>query len=656
MPAGLDFSSTGNVPGGVNYTSLAPELQQVFFIGDGLTSGGVSQTITVPAGATRLFLATMDGFGWYNNTGSFQVQVTLPTSTGVPIQAQATVPTSNGVSIDTSSFSIAPTTITPNGNNTETLEWDLNLPSGTSSQTITWQSAVSGLQPVQSLPVVQGAVVSFVSQATPGSLTLPEQFVTGEQIIGINPPTQTVQPGAPASYNVTLLNPTSNSVTYDISVQGVPPSWVDVEPSVTVGPSGSADVPLVLESDSFAALSDYGFTVTANGDDGAIASVVGDLVLQGQPVLPDPNSHGIVGALTPTQGTAGQGGSAEFVDQLTNTGSADDTFSLTAAGLPSGVTVSFDDSTIDIPPGATNFRDVPFMLSAAPGTKPGRYAFTVNAASTTDPSVTGTIDGTLIVTPGGVEVTLNPPSGAPGGSFEAKVTNTGTVADTFKLTLGGPAALVSSLGTGQVTLAPGASQMVPINTGDADFAVQGNLDLMAMATSASNPAIQGAASADVAIPATTGMTAEFDPSDAATARQAGSGHVAARGTKHRQYRGFLFGDDHRHDRAGQRHPDRVGWLAHRVYTHIYSARPFNGRDRTPGGHLGCRPGDHLGAGEVAHDRSDGNADRHSERNAGCRARDSETDPGSAGRSRPQGHRRAAFWLSHEADADRVDVR
>ena len=115
------------------------------------------------------------------------------------------------------------------------------------------------------------------------------------------------------------------------------------------------------------------------------------------------------------------------------------------------------------------------------------------------------------MTAGGVQVTLNPGSGAPGSGFQATVTNTGTVADTYNLALAGPAALVSSLGTNQVTLAPGASQVVPISTGAVNFAVQGNLSLTAAATSTSNPAIQGAASAALAIPATTGMTAEFSP-------------------------------------------------------------------------------------------------------------------------------------------------
>ena len=56
---------------------FTPDLKQPFFIGDGLTdtgSGSVQQFI-VPAGATRLFLGTMDGEGWYNNVGSFSVTV-----------------------------------------------------------------------------------------------------------------------------------------------------------------------------------------------------------------------------------------------------------------------------------------------------------------------------------------------------------------------------------------------------------------------------------------------------------------------------------------------------------------------------------------------------------------------------------------------------
>ena len=83
-PDALNFIDADGVPGGINYTALAPELQQVFFIGDGVNDDGVRQEITIPEGATRLFLGTSDGFGWYNNIGFFEVEITAPVYAPVP--------------------------------------------------------------------------------------------------------------------------------------------------------------------------------------------------------------------------------------------------------------------------------------------------------------------------------------------------------------------------------------------------------------------------------------------------------------------------------------------------------------------------------------------------------------------------------------------
>lgn len=69
-PAGLDFATIG-----LDFLTLAPELQQPFFIGNGLTAGLVVQQFIIPAGATRLFLGPMDGYEWNNNTGGFRVTV-----------------------------------------------------------------------------------------------------------------------------------------------------------------------------------------------------------------------------------------------------------------------------------------------------------------------------------------------------------------------------------------------------------------------------------------------------------------------------------------------------------------------------------------------------------------------------------------------------
>lgn len=70
-PAALDFGT----PSSRDFASLYPQLRQPFFIGDGKDSAGNVQQFVVPAGATRLFLGTMDGYEWANNQGSFTVTV-----------------------------------------------------------------------------------------------------------------------------------------------------------------------------------------------------------------------------------------------------------------------------------------------------------------------------------------------------------------------------------------------------------------------------------------------------------------------------------------------------------------------------------------------------------------------------------------------------
>lgn len=75
-PSTLNFLSGQNP--GTSFSTLAPAKKQIFFIGDGKTGTGVGETqiFTVPEGATRLYLGTSDGSGWYNNVGEIEVTVT----------------------------------------------------------------------------------------------------------------------------------------------------------------------------------------------------------------------------------------------------------------------------------------------------------------------------------------------------------------------------------------------------------------------------------------------------------------------------------------------------------------------------------------------------------------------------------------------------
>ena len=96
-PAGLDFRPSGL---GTAFLTLNPALKQVFFIGDGRTGngGGTVQQFIVPAGATRFFLGTVDGFGWNTNSGAFSVQVIAQGGGAGPLAA-AILPSSRSVQV-----------------------------------------------------------------------------------------------------------------------------------------------------------------------------------------------------------------------------------------------------------------------------------------------------------------------------------------------------------------------------------------------------------------------------------------------------------------------------------------------------------------------------------------------------------------------------
>jgi hypothetical protein len=90
-PATLNFSPAGL---GIDFPSLSPALRQVFYIGDGVDSGGDFQTFIAPAGATRLMLAIPDGFGFVggpgaydDNDGSYRVRIGVNEVPNVPESA-----------------------------------------------------------------------------------------------------------------------------------------------------------------------------------------------------------------------------------------------------------------------------------------------------------------------------------------------------------------------------------------------------------------------------------------------------------------------------------------------------------------------------------------------------------------------------------------
>jgi uncharacterized membrane protein len=497
-PYSLRTTPLGNGLFGFSSQGNSQEQPAIFVVDANNPTNLITSRTTIPA-----ITANLDGAEnfLYATSPSGLIIYQVDAVDTIPVTATVQVPTNTGVTVVPGSFNRAPTrTLTVAGGTT--YEWDLSLSLAT---TITWQTTVTDLQPGRSRAVAINGSVSFTSQGTAGQAALAGQFVTGVQIIGLMPTSQTIAPGGATSFTVNLSNPTNAPITYSLAVFGVPPDWIDLIPTVTIPANSSTTVPLTVASDSFAALADYGLTVTATA--GTVhASVQGTLTLAGSPVLPDPESHGIVVTLTPSTATAGQTTSAKYVVRLTNTGSAVETYTLTAA-LPASVAGTFSQSTVTVPPGAGNFRDVELMLTPQSGTAAGSVLFTVTTTSTT---VEGSTNGTLVVVRQGVSVELDRTTANPGETLLVTVTNQGTIADTFDLSVAGPGGLAATLGSPRITLNPGQSTTVPVVTSQSiGFALPGALPLTVIAQSVGNPAVKESDTADIVIAQTIGLNAAF---------------------------------------------------------------------------------------------------------------------------------------------------
>jgi uncharacterized membrane protein len=350
---------------------------------------------------------------------------------------------------------------------------------------------------------------TFAPDGTPIQTTLPfgPLVVAADHIISLAPPAQSVEHAGTSTFMVTLTNPLSTSETYTLSTQGLDEFSTQLAGSVTVAAGQTTTVPLTVTAPSGVSDGTRGFVVNAQTTEGGTDSAEGQLTVSPGVALPNEN---VSVALSPTQAVAGPNTAVSYQVIVTNTGDVTTTYNLTGS-FPAGFNAAFGATTVTVPPGESNSRTVILTLTPPTGASATTAPFTVTATSTDAPTISGSANGSITVVSNGVQVALTPNSGTPGDTFQMKVTNTGTVQDTFDLSVGGPAGLVANLATNSVTLAPGASQTVPITTAAISFAVPGPIDLTAIATSRGNPSIRAAASAALTVGNTHGLSAQLTP-------------------------------------------------------------------------------------------------------------------------------------------------
>ncbi len=459
----------------------------------------------------------------YTNQGGLSALVTV--THNLPV---------SGYNVDSTTITPVPTT-----SSSSQLVWsDEPIPPAIDSGPATFQltGTVTNMVPGEVRQISTGTSVATSIALSTGqqlntTIDLAPVTVASEHIISLTPPTQTADLDTTASYTVSLTDPLTTPVTYTLASDGLDDFTPALAPTVTVNPGQTKTTPLTLTVPAAEAAGTYGFMITATTAQGAVDSVEGQLTVLPQVVLP---TQAVKLQISPAQASAGVGSPATYVLTVTNVGDVADTYNLVLNGaFPAGTHASFSSLSPDftpasgttgamltVAPGESNSRQVTLTITSPMNASPGLLPFTVAATSTTAPTVTSSASGSLNVLPDGVGVTLSPNAATPGSPFTVTVTNTGKSNETYHVALGGPAALVATLSTSTVSLAPNKSQQLTVKTGLVNFADAGDLMLMAMATSTTNPAVKAAATSALTIPSTKGFTSNLSPASQTLARPA----------------------------------------------------------------------------------------------------------------------------------------
>ncbi len=429
--------------------------------------------------ANPVFPSAANGNIFYATTPNGISIYQLGTIAGPQLNVSLQVPSGTGVTVVPSSFNPAPTTTTP-GTSSTTYSWQQPT-----VNTITFQESITGMQPGVPATIVTTGSVDFVEPTLGnGSIPLGPLEVLPAQILNISPGSQSVTSGQQTSFTVTVSNPSTSPATYTLSVAGIPQNWFTPPSPVIVPAQGSVDVPLTITPDLAGgnSLASSGgaqtFTVSAAGNNSLTGSVAAQLYIQSDLLNSGPpngnslHTQALQLTATPDPITIGQGQTIPAILTLSDPGTESLPtpyiyFTGSIAQL-TGTCVSttlclYPDNPITVP--AAGSQTVPFTLSAAPGSPLGP----TNLTATVQPSysVSGTSTGgvnlniPVNIVANGVQASI---TGA-NSPYQLVVQNTGSVNDTYNLTLTGVFAGIATLGSSTVLVNAGQTQNVSLTLG-----------------------------------------------------------------------------------------------------------------------------------------------------------------------------------------------
>ena len=330
--------------------------------------------------------------------------------------------------------------------------------------------------------------------------------------LAVSPSLANVGSGETIAYNVAVTNLESVTRTYDLSVDGLAGNDLQLPGDVTVGPGGTAVVPL-----SVTAHADHGphpFTGRASSRDPGVGR-------KAQAILNIVGQRGVSAGLSPSSTTGGPGATTLYLLTVTNTGSLSDTYGFSVA-LPSGWTSQLllngqDVGDLCLSPYLLGAASMSLFVTPASDAVAGDHAFQVLVQSQVNPGVSTLIEGHLVVSEYGVQVEVLPASKLmhPNdvGAWEVLITNTGLHADTYDLSASGILAIAGEFSPSPVSVAAGAQRNVALTANDLSFALPRTYPFEVRVQSSFDPRIQDFDRASVTFRGSHGVEVAWRPDE-----------------------------------------------------------------------------------------------------------------------------------------------
>lgn len=390
--------------------------------------------------------------------------------------------------------------LTLSGNNwTTTIQTPVSV---APNATIERQVTVS-VPPAAPHGATDSVVVTATSIGDPGVPPASDSLVltTSAPVYGVTLTTDDDAKGGPGgttvTYNVIVNNTGNIDDTYTLSASGN--SWPVTFPTsiaVSAGSSNTFQISVAIPAD-----------VGSNTNDAVTIRAVSD----GDPITPPVSASHMFTTSAPSYGVlltisdntlSGKPGKAvDYYVRITNTGNIDDSYDLILSGNGWATTVT---SPVFVAAGASEYRKVTVTIPVDV-THGATDTVTITAISLGDPGDPKTSDDLALTTTAlayGVSLSVAPSSyqmGVAGGTvtFSLTVTNTGTIDDSYTLTLSGNAWTTTL--DGSVSVAVGTPVTLPVVVTIPATATNGASDRVTITATSQGDPLTPKASASISL-------------------------------------------------------------------------------------------------------------------------------------------------------------